>query len=241
MTLDRASPGLVPLLKELNAYAKLRSIRMGGATNSVAGDEEILKATFIHRQLESVSFTSTGSAPTTSATPIPIRTCTRLVHLDIVTHGRTRLTDEDVQDLMTCLPLLQHIGLRSYPGVLNHPSTTLRSLYIITKSCQYVHTIGLRIDASAHKILAEQPTDEPHHRLRVLDVRDSLIESPDCVASYLSQLSEKDITVEAHDWYGHAEKSRSALGACTDNTFLDSRWFDSEGIDSGKGENGRQA
>ncbi|KAG8875205.1 hypothetical protein FRB98_008012 [Tulasnella sp. 332] len=154
---------------------------------------EILIAAARHSQLQSLRvYASRRSyAPPLSLTLLrPLASCSHLQKLQVWVGGRSKLTDEDIEFLVSHLPQLNRLKLVSGknrdPLEDDTPVTTLRAIAIVTSWCLQIESITLEVDARAS---VPYSFLEPHHRIRLVDVRGSPILNSEPVIRFFAALS----------------------------------------------------
>ncbi|KAG8871166.1 hypothetical protein FRB97_008924 [Tulasnella sp. 331] len=154
---------------------------------------EILIAAARHSQLQSLRvYASRRSyAPPLSLTLLrPLASCSHLQKLQVWVGGRSKLTDEDIEFLVSHLPQLNRLKLVSGknrdPLEDDTPVTTLRAIAIVTSWCLQIESITLEIDARAS---VPYSFLKPHHRIRLVDVRGSPILNSEPVIRFFAALS----------------------------------------------------
>lgn len=127
----------------------------------------------------------------------PLMMFSNLKNIGICHHSNLVLTDPDIEELTSALPLLESCILNHTPLTLKQPETipTMNSIYSFARNCPNIRTLGLYFDAIALPIHTEP---SPKFRaLRSLLVGTSPIASAPPVAILFSRILPNCCELEA--------------------------------------------
>lgn len=147
----------------------------------------------------------------------PLVQCHGLQELFVTTCGSSELTDRQIEEFTSGLPLLRVLRFHCSGWIDSPPATTLRALDIITTNCPLMETVSLDVDASK---LPEHLPLHPAEHFCLLELGQHHIQNrkPLTVALYLSYLSSTPgrFEVTNSDWGTRFVESRRVWKAVRD-------------------------
>lgn len=139
-----------------------------------------------------------------------LRYCTSLRTLRITSNSKIDINEEDLRDILSGLPRLTDLEIKTPAGPGRPPHFTLGATAKTVASCPLIKAISLFIDATE---VMEPPSASlcPSASLRHLNVQRSPIEDSEMVAKYLAPLISQEtcrISFTESYWYNedHREK-----------------------------------
>lgn len=163
--------------------------------------EKVVALAAGYAKLESLKLRASGTRAHRSRILRPLHACKHLQVLRISTLQRFELGDGDIEALVSHLPHLRKLTLRSrwkYNTLGELPLTTLRALSIVAAYCPMITEIVLQINTSTG---AESYPSAPHKNLRRVHVDNSPLNSDmvQPLVLFFDRLSENE-RFTLHDW-----------------------------------------
>ena len=120
----------------------------------------------------------------------PILTFPNLSTFELVHKYPLKITLDEIEDLASKWPHLEHLMLNAEPLFVDEDAFTLdvRALLPFAKHCPRIRLLGLYINATEADIPWSQTPLEPFSALKTLSVGTSQVRDPSAVATFLSRI-----------------------------------------------------